>query len=247
MATVCKLCKGKGKVFDYTRNHFVDCPECTKKRIMDISVGNNESLNFGLECPDLKPDFSYNAMIQNEWFRYTADSQSKQKKEITDCIESLQAKKLPKYSICFGIGDNSRPDILAYSMASAGYIAGLSVAPVITCRKLFEFSLAQRKEVNTYLESDVVILIVPTNPTRASLLHCVGIMQERAMNNKPTFFITTYEESKCEYILTPSESKKNSLWKAKRVFLKAKEHHNLSEEIFMDNLTDQESDCIEVE
>lgn len=235
MEAVCKTCKGLGRVMDYSTHKYVPCPECAKRRKEEIRTGAITYEKFGLEAPDLSNEFSYTKAVKYANTLYKKKSVDTQKEYITNLLANLDKHIRPTESVCFGLGKHGRPDVLAYAIAGMAYSAGASVAPVITCRKLYELSVFEKSEVSTYINSEILIIVIPVNPTRASLRHSVGIMQERAMADKPTIFITTYEQNKCKELLG-GKGERAGKWLAKAVFVEPKESVNEAEEVAKDNI-----------
>lgn len=232
---VCKRCKGLGRVLDYVTNKYIPCPDCEKRRKEEIRTGAVTYEKFGLEAPDLTNEFSYTKAVKYSTTMFTKASVEKQKAYITKLLQNLEKHTRPEESVCFGLGKHGRPDVLAYAIAGMAYSVGATVAPVITCRKLYELSVFEKPEVSTYINAEILIVVIPVNPTRASLRHSVGIMQERAMDNKPTIFITTYEENKCKELLA-RKGERATKWLAKPVFVEYKEQKNEEEAIAKDNI-----------
>lgn len=233
---VCSKCKGKGKVYDPSLGKYVECPDCRKRRQADVRSGKAIFETFGLDSPDLKEDFIYSDAVKYASTMYTTKSVAKQKQTIVSLLEDLKNHKKPGESYCFGIGKYGRPDVLAYNIASMAYIQGASVAPVMTCRKLYDMSLYEKQEVSTYISKDILIVIIPTNPTRGALRHSMGIMQERAMSDRATIFITTYDRDHCAELLSDKD-RYHSKWLATPVFVvEDKKQKNEKDKVYDDNL-----------
>lgn len=233
---VCQKCNGTGRVLDFQLGKYVPCPECKKRRQKEVDSGRAIFEKFDLESRDLTQEFIYSKAVKYANTDYTKQSTERQSKYIGTLIANLEKRIKPEESVCFGLGKYGRPDVLAYSIASTAYIQGATVAPVMTCRKLYDLSCHEKQEVVKYIESEILIIIIPVNPTRASLRHAVGIMQERAMSDKSTIFITTYEQDKCRELLTDKKDY-STKWLARPVFVKKKDDEKSEiEEVYKDNV-----------
>lgn len=234
----CDLCKGSGRVLDRNTMKYVPCPKCAKERAKELRTGKVNPQTFGIDSVVETETFSYTRAVKFASTRYTKGSISKQKHSIECLLNSIEDRKPLTESICYGLGKYGRPDELAYAIASKGYASGYTVAPVMTCRKLYDMALYEKKEISEIIDSDILIILIPVNPTRASLRHAVGIMQERALSRRATIFITTYEYGKCKEILNDPREQ-GTHWLATPVFARMNSEMDKYEELrelYEDNL-----------
>ncbi len=201
-----------GYIFDYEISKKVLCPHCSKKRDDLIHQGSLEvdgevvqvdlPAMLGVKSKYLSSRLSYDLVVpDSEKVFITDESLEFQKTCIEDLYLSLSLGKLPDSSYCFGLGVKGYIDALVYPLLAKAYSSGVSVAPFISCER-YSYMLNHREDaIREYLDADLAIMLISDGSSKAGVFSAKGFMQERAINGKPTVFVSTWQIEACSMLL----------------------------------------------
>lgn len=200
-----------GKLLDYQTAKFVDCPHCSEKRdelakegLAEDESGELDSLPrlLGIDSKYLSSRFVYDSVIPEGERVFIEDESIKRQSDVlTEIYLGLGVGELPDRSYCIGLGNKGRIDKLAYPLLVKAYLSGLSVAKFISCIEYNRLYVAMNDEVESYLEKDLVMMLIPDGASKADILSAKGLMQSRALKGKPTIFVTTWIIEACSILL----------------------------------------------
>lgn len=200
-----------GKLLDYHTAKFVDCPHCAGKReelakegLAEDESGELDSLPrlLGIDSRYLSSRFVYDSVIPEGERVFIEDESIKRQSDVlTEIYLGLGVGELPDRSYCIGLGNKGRIDKLAYPLLVKAYLSGLSVAKFISCIEYNRLYVAMSDEVESYLEKDLVMMLIPDGASKADILSAKGLMQSRALKGKPTIFVTTWIIEACSILL----------------------------------------------
>lgn len=200
-----------GKILDYEVRKLVDCPHCSSKRKELAQDGLAEDENgdltslpriLGIESKYLSTRFVYDSVIpEGERVFLEEESLKRQSDVLEEIYLGLGVGELPDRSYCIGLGNKGRIDKLAYPLLSKAYLSGLSVAKFISCIEYNRLYVSMSDEVESYLDKDLVLMLIPDGASKADILSAKGLMQSRALKGKATIFITTWIIEACSILL----------------------------------------------
>ena len=200
-----------GKLMDYNLMKLVPCPHCTEKRkelakegVVETDEGELKSLHdiLGIKNKYLNAKFVYEAVIPDgERVFIEEDSLNRQKEVLEGIYSGLILGELPDRSYCIGLGIKGRIDRLAYPFLTKAYLAGLSVAKFISCSEYNRLCVNMSSEVEQYYEKDFVMMLIPDGASKVDIASAKGLMQVRALNGKPTVFVTSWVIEACSMLL----------------------------------------------
>lgn len=200
-----------GKLLDYQTAKFVDCPHCSEKRdelakegLAEDESGELDSLPrlLGIDSKYLSSRFVYDSVIPEGERVFIEDESIKRQSDVlTEIYLGLGVGELPDRSYCIGLGNKGRIDKLAYPLLVKAYLSGLSVAKFISCIEYNRMYIAMNDDVESYLEKDLVMMLIPDGSSKADILSAKGLMQSRALKGKPTIFVTTWIIEACSILL----------------------------------------------
>lgn len=200
-----------GQVFDYQLKKLTPCPHCSEKRkelaeegLAETECGDIESLPsiLGINNQYLKAKFVYDGLIpEGELIFIEEESVQRQKDVLEDIYLGLTVGETPDKSYCIGLGNKGRIDRLAYPLLAKAYLSGLSVAKFISCGEYNRMCINLKPEVEQYYNKDFVMMLIPDGASKADIASAKGLMQTRALNGKPTIFVTTWSIEACSILL----------------------------------------------
>lgn len=225
-------CNEKGKILDVATGLLVDCPFCSKLRKELLAKGEavEEDSNSTLPLSDLlgiKSKYLTNKYVSDviipdsEQCFLEEESIDFFKSVSEDIYHTLALGNVPKSSYCFGISIKGSIDKLAYPLLATAYLNGLTVGRFLTCSELSRLQLRGSDILDTLYDVDIVIVLIGEGSTKGEISCAKGLMQARALNGKPTLFITTWTIEACSLMLGYSTGEDN-LFLAKPVFVKYK-------------------------
>lgn len=243
-------CNMFGKLLDPNTGNMIDCPHCSKlkKEMLAKGVAVEEDENrtlplaelLGIKSKYLSKNFVFDTLIpEGECLFLEDDSIDFVKRETEALYHTLSLGELPEYSVCFGISIKGRADRLAYPLLATSYLKGLSVGKFITCSELSRLQLKGSEEYDSYISSDVQIILIGEGSTKGEISCAKGLMQSRALKGKPTIFITTWTIEACSLTLGYLDDTDNMLL-ARPVFVKYKNSGKSSN--YINKLTGVEND-----
>ena len=208
----------------------IDCPHCSKvkKELIAKGMAVDESSDseipladiLGIKSKYLSKNYVFSSVIpEGEQMFLEPDSIEYLKNETESIYETLSIGELPERSYCLGVSIKGRVDRVAYPMLATAYLRGLSVGRFITCAEYARLHLRGDDELDDYLSSDFVIMMIGEGSTKGEISCAKGLMQARALKGKPTVFITTWTIEACSLMLGYSSDTDNLLL-AKPVFAK---------------------------
>lgn len=207
----CPFHCSNGQLMDYNIMKLVPCPHCSEKRkdmansgVVETEAGGIEPLHsiLGINNKYLKANFVYEAVIPDgERVFIEDDSLKRQKDVLEDIYLGLTVGQLPDKSYCIGLGNKGRVDRLAYPFLTKAYLSGLSVAKFISCGEYNRLCVNMSSEVEDYYKKDFVMMLIPDGASKADIASAKGLMQIRALNGKPTIFVTAWVIEACSILL----------------------------------------------
>lgn len=207
----CPLNCTNGEIMDYQLRKLIPCPHCSakKKELADKGLAEDDSGELlslptilGINNQYLKAKFIYDSVIpEGERIFLEDDSLKRQREVLEDIYLGLTVRELPERSYCIGLGNKGRIDRLAYPMLAKAYLAGLSVAKFISCGEYNRLCLNMSDELEKYHKNDFVMILIPDGASKADIASAKGLMQTRALNGKPTIFVTTWVIEACSMLL----------------------------------------------
>lgn len=221
-------CNSSGLILDTNQGKLVPCPHCSKKKKELLKMGYVESEEdvqvpvseaLGIKNDFLSTKFVYESVIPDGERVFFEDESIKwQKEEAENLYLGLTVGTLPEQSFCFGLAVKGRIDRFAFPMLSKAYLAGLKVSRLVSCSEWYRMRLNLSDEIEDFLDSDFMIMLLDEGFTLAEIASAKGLMQSRALKGKPTVFVTTWTIEACSELLGFKNDK--SCFIAKPVFLK---------------------------
>lgn len=221
-------CNSSGLILDTNQGKLIPCPHCSKKKKELLKMGYVESEEdlqvpvseaLGVKNEFLSTKFVYESVIPDgESVFLESESVKWQKEEAENLYLGLTVGTLPEQSLCFGLAVKGRIDRFAFPMLSKAYLAGLKVSRLVSCSEWYRMRLNLSDEVEDFLDSDFMIMLLDEGFTVAEIASAKGLMQARALKGKPTVFVTTWSIEACSELL--GFKNENSCFIAKPVFLK---------------------------
>lgn len=243
-------CNDSGKILDTTLGQLIDCPFCSKRKKELLAKGYVESEDnnivplstvLGIENPYLSTKFSYDSVVPDGELLFIEDESVEwQRSESQELYYALSIGQLPEISYCFGISVKGRIDRFAYPMLAKGYLNNLSVAPFISCTEYCRKVVNISEDLDLFLESDLVLMLINDGASLADISSAKGLMQARALKNRPTIFVSTWTIEACSGLLGYKDD--TSLFLAKPVFLKYKSGKNSKHSGYINKLLGVEND-----
>lgn len=234
-----------GKILDVGLRKLVPCPHCSEKRkeLADEGLAENDSGDvlslssiLGINNPYLKTKFVYSAVIpEGERIFLDEESLKRQEDAIEDIYLGLTIGELPDRSYCIGLGNKGRVDRFAYPLLAKAYLSGLSVARFISCGEYNRLCINMSDELEQYYTKDFVMMMIPDGASKADIASAKGLMQTRALNGKPTVFVTTWVIEACSILLGYYEDETYFL--ARGVFVEYKHSKNSKKSHYINQLT----------
>lgn len=222
-------CNAEGKLLDPNSGKMIPCPYCSgkKKSLLDEGLAVEEftekevKLNtlLGVNSKYLSEVFVYDTVIpDSERIFLDEDSVAFQKEEAESLYNSLVLGIKPENSYCFGISIKGRLDRFVYPLLAKAYMNGLSVAKCISCSEFSRLQLKMNDEIDDYLNSDIVIMIINDGCTKGDIATAKGLMQTRALKGNPTLFVSTWTVEACSALLG-SKSEDSTMFMARPSFV----------------------------
>lgn len=223
-------CNLKGMLLDVETKQMIPCPHCSKKKKELLKQGYVEtetdervplSTVLGIENEFLSTTFVYDSVIPDgERLFIEEESLEWQGDVATNLYLGLTTGTLPEESMCFGVSIKGRVERFAYPMLAKAYLAGLTVGKFITCSEFSRLSLSMDNSLDSFYNSDFLMMLINDGSNLADISSAKGLMQTRALKGKPTVFLTTWTIEACSALLGFSDDKSFSM--ATPVFVKYK-------------------------
>lgn len=244
-------CNVNGMILDTSVGRLVACPFCSKRKKELLAQGYAEEEVSGEQVPlntllninsaYLSTRFVYEAVIPDgELLFIEEDSVKWQRETAEELYLGLSVGQLPDCSQCYGIGIKGAIDVFTYPILAKAYSANLSIAPCISCMEYCRKAYNLADDLDVYLESDLVIMIINDGASLADIASAKGLMQTRALRGKPTIFVTTWTIEACSGLLGFREDA--SLFLAKPVFVQYKSGKNAKHSGYINKLLGVEND-----
>ncbi len=244
-------CNDKGMLLDTIAGKMIPCPHCSERKKALLKEGYIESDEdvkvsvpeaFGIKSEFLSTRFVYESVIPDgEKVFFEEDSMKWQKEVSEELYLGLTVGRLPEESLCFGLAVKGRVDVFAFPMLAKAYMSGLTVSRLVSCSEWYRMRLNLSDEVEGFLNSDFLIMLLDEGFTLAEIASAKGLMQSRALSGKPTIFVTTWTIEACSELLGFKEE--SSCFIAKPVFLKYRSGKKHSR--YINNLFGQENESME--
>lgn len=221
-------CNENGMILDTNMGNLVPCPYCSKKKKELLKMGYVESEEdtqipiseaLGIKNEFLSTKFVYESVIPDgERVFLDKESLDWQKEVANELYLGLTVGDLPIESICFGVSVKGMVDRFVFPMLSKAYLSGLRVSRFVSCSEWYRLRLNLSDEIEDFIESDLVFMLLDSGFTLAEISSAKGLMQARALRGKPTIFITTWTLEACSELL--GFNNEGSYFLAKPVFVK---------------------------
>lgn len=244
-------CNSSGMLLDTNQGKLIPCPHCSKKKKELLKMGYVESEEdtqvpvseaLGVKNEYLSTKYVYESVIPDgERVFFEEDSMNWQKEVSENLYLGLTVGTLPEESMCFGLAVKGRVDRFAFPMLAKAYLAGLRVSRFISCSEWYRMRLNLSDDIEDFLESDLVIMLLDEGFTVAEIASAKGLMQSRALKGKPTIFVTTWTIEACSELLGFREE--GSYFIAKPVFVKYKSGKKHSK--YINDLFGQENSAVD--
>ena len=222
-------CNSNAKILNPETGKMEDCPYCSEKRktlmksgvAIDTDTGREEDLWKLLGVPKryITSKFVYDSVVadhERAWL--VEDSLSRQGEEIKEIIDKLLLSELPEYSVCFGLPIGGRVENVIFPVLSTAYKNGFSVCKGISASMFNRLLLNQDKSLDAYYNSDIVVILINDGCTYADIDSAKGLCQTRALNGKPTIYVTTWKFEACSAFLSGAKEER-TLFQAYPVFV----------------------------
>lgn len=246
----CPLHCSNGKLMDYNIMQLVPCPHCSEKRkelakegVVEMEDGEIKELHsiLGINNKYLNPKFVYEAVVPDgEMVFIEEESIDNQKRILEDIYLGLSVGDLPESSYCIGLGIKGRIDRLAYPFLTKAYLTGLSVARFISCSEYNRLCVNMSPEIGQYYDKDLVMMLIPDGASKVDIASAKGLMQIRALNGKPTIFVTAWVIEACSMLLGYYDD--DTYFLARGVFLEYKHSKNSGKSHYIRQLTGVENE-----
>ena len=230
----CSYNCSNGRIFDVNIQSWVPCPECSQKKSEEFSKNSEEiTEKLGIDGSALSGVLVPEAVIPLNERGYVED---KSFDDLSDKLNEIYSRliqgKTIKQSYCFGIGVKGKVKELVFPLQKAAYTSGLNVVKFISAIGLSQMLLKQSLPENLFV-GDLCIILINEGCSKADVSACKGVMQERAVNELGTVFVTTWSVEACSNLLGYSDNE--DCYLAKPVFIKYKyseKHSNYINDLF---------------
>lgn len=200
-----------GQILDYNTRTLIPCPHCSEKRkelasegLAEVENGDIISLPtvLGINNKYLKTKFVYESVIPEGERIFLEEESLKLQEDICEEIYlGLSVGELPNKSYCIGLGNKGRIDRFAYPILAKAYLSGLTVSKFISCSEYNRMCINMSPDVEQFYTKDLVLMLIPDGASKADIASAKGLMQSRALNGKPTIFVTTWQIEACSILL----------------------------------------------
>ena len=239
-----------GVILDTSIRKLIPCPHCSEKRkalanegLAEIENGDLVSLPtiLGINNQYLKTKFVYDSIIpEGERLFIEEDSLKFQSDVCNDIYLGLTVGELPSRSYCIGLGYKGMVDRFAYPLLAKAYLSGLTVSRFISCSEYNRMCVSMNSDVDQFYNKDLVLMMIPDGASKADISCAKGLMQIRALNGKPTIFVTTWQIEACSLLL--GYPKDESYFLATGVFVQYKVNRNKPKSKYINQLTGVENE-----
>lgn len=222
-------CNSNAKLLNPDTGTMEDCPYCSERRkalmksgvAIDVDTGKEEDLWKLLGVPKryITSKFVYDSVVadhERAWL--VEDSLSRQEEEIQEVIDNLLLSELPEYSVCFGLPIGGRVENIIFPILSTAYKQGFSVCKSVSASMFNRLLLGQDSSLDAYYNSDIVVILINDGCSYADIDTVKGLLQTRALNGKPTIFVTTWKFEACSAFLSGVKEER-TLFQAYPVFV----------------------------
>lgn len=217
-------CNIEGKILDPNTGKMVPCPHCyaIKKELLEKGMAVEEdtgeqlmlSTLLGVNSRYLTEVFVYDSVIpESERAFIEEDSYEMQRRDAEELYNAMVLGMKPDKSYCFGISIKGRLDRFVYPMLAKAYKNGLTVAKCISCSEFSRLQLRMNEDLDAYINSDIVIMVLNDGCSNGDLAAAKGLMQSRALRGNPTVFVSTWTIEACSAVLS-SKNDDQSLFMA---------------------------------
>ena len=225
-------CNVEGKILNPNNGKMIPCPHCSKIKaeLLRKGVAVEETTEkevklsslLGVKSQFLSDKFVYESLIPEDELVYLEEaSVDMQRKDAEELYNELILGNKPANSLCFGISIKGRIDKFVYPMLVKAYIGGLSVAKCISCSEFSRMQLKMNDDIDSYIGSDIVVMVINEGCTNGDIACAKGLMQSRALRGNPTVFVSTWSVEACSALLV-SKMSEDTMFMAKPSFVKYK-------------------------
>lgn len=205
-------CNYEGKILNPNNGQMVPCPHCSERRktllaqgmAMEENTEKEVKLNtlLGVNSRYLSEVFVYDTIIPESERVFLDDgSVENQRSEAEELYNAMVLGMKPEKSYCFGISVKGRIDRFVYPMLAKAYMNGLSVAKCISCSEFSRLQLRMNEDLDDYINSDIVVMVINDGCTNGDIAAAKGLMQSRALKGNPTIFVSTWTVEACSGLL----------------------------------------------
>lgn len=245
-------CNANGMLLDASIGKLVPCPHCSKKKrelmaqgyVEEAETDTKVPLNtiLGIQSDYLSTRFVYDAIVpEGERIFMEPDSVDWQRSEAEELYLALSIGQLPDTSLCFGLGVKGRIDVFAYPLLAKAYLSNLTVSPFISCTEYCRKAYHLADDIDIFLNSDFVVMLLNDGASLADLSSAKGLMQSRALKGRPTVFVTTWTIEASSGLLGFKDDA--SLFLAKPIFVNYRSGKNAKKHSsYINNLLGVEND-----
>ena len=107
---------------------------------------------------------------------------------------------MPSKSMCFGLARKGYADRLAFPMLALAYEKGLGSGKFLSSRVYYSYYIKD-KDLQEYYDLDLLFVLVNSGSSYRELMCIRGLMEARAVANKPTIFVTNNDIDECLLLL----------------------------------------------
>lgn len=197
-----------GKIFDYVSRKFVPCPECGDTRKHDIYQGVSSETGENIaDILNLPADFSKIGLERellispSQRDLLTVESCSRYIDGVETVYNRIRSGQKLECSYCFGIDRVSPVLETVRPLLLAAYRQSESVSPFTSTLDYCDQLRSQEEAIRsgkyvesfmgTYLNSSIMVMLIPSGTSEFSVLEAKGLMQARAAKGLPSIFITS--------------------------------------------------------
>lgn len=234
-----------GEILDRALGTMIACPYCTEKKKKLASQGKVEletdeigSLPtiLGINNQYLSTKFVYDSVVpEGERLFLEEESVDRQRREAEELYLGFCVGQKADYSMCFGLGNKGKLDQFVYPMLAKSYISGMTVSKFISCMEYNRLLINMSNDLDDFLYSDVLFMLICDGSTKADIAAAKGLMQSRALKGKATIFVTTWSIEACSILLGSYDDL--SYFMAKSVFISYKSSKGKKPSAYINNLT----------
>lgn len=244
-------CNVNGMVLDTGIGKLTPCPHCSKVKKELLAQGYAEEEVTGDKVPlntllninssYLSSRFVYESVIPDGERLFIEEDSIKWQKEMSEELYlGLSVGQLPETSQCYGVGVKGALDVFTYPMLAKAYSSNLSIAPCLSCMEYCRKAYNLADDLDVYLDSDLVVMIINDGASLADISSAKGLMQTRGLRGKPTIFVTTWTIEACSGLLGFKDTA--SLFLAKPIFVQYKSGKNSKHSSYINNLLGVKND-----